>query len=548
MGVIYKLKTEIKDFILYEKKASPELSCRRLSSLVYDKFQIKVSKSTINALFKTSGLSLPVGRRPKKRRHKLEAPPVIPPEPVVPPQPVIPPQPVVAPEQVIPPQPEAELQVETPSEMPCNGAILLKAVDCLIGGTFHITEAVKKRLNKEDADLAAKVEALIYLSLWEPGVQNKDLSELWALIDKKLSLEALLPYLNVLQGVNAICLDIMQLIPDILQEVRNIKVNLSGTNVAYLDSQMRTVWSTPQIPYVFSSTIYNTKSYIHRYFSQTSPLVLFMAPGYDSPTKEFFNFILGLDLGDKGITRLTLYGNKFEELGVIPLESGKRRFFIFGLWPWQFVELRKVKKIEEFKPFYFTGLKKEFYLAEIEVELSQPITKQAVTLRGAAFKTNPAEKTRLVILSNLPPEGLLPDQVANTYLSHWPNLEEAFQDYSRKIERYTYTANSGHFFSTESFHFNTPEIKMLFANYLKALDLYIRWHFLPPGYEIKDFSTMKERFYDLKAVLKKENNCLFVTFLLPEGFAFQKELEYVLRRLNEREITLRDGRRLWFLI
>jgi hypothetical protein len=59
---------------------------------------------------------------------------------------------------------------------------------------------------------------------------------------------------------------------------------------------------------------------------------------------------------------------------------------------------------------------------------------------------------------------------------------------------------------------------------------------------------MKERFYDLKAVLKKENNCLFVTFLLPEGFAFQKELEYVLRRLNEREITLRDGKRLWFLI
>jgi len=108
MGVIYKLKTEIKDFILYEKKASPELSCRRLSSLVYDKFQIKVSKSTINTLFKTSGLSLPVGRRPKKRRRKLEPAPA----PIVEAKPAIPVEappvkPTAPPEPVIPPHPEA---------------------------------------------------------------------------------------------------------------------------------------------------------------------------------------------------------------------------------------------------------------------------------------------------------------------------------------------------------------------------------------------------------------------------------------------------------
>lgn len=346
-------------------------------------------------------------------------------------------------------------------------------------------------------------------------------------------------------------LDIMRIISNILQEVRYIKVNLSGADVVYLDGQMHTLWSTPHIPYDFSSTIYNIKSYINKYFSQNAPFILFMAPGYDTPTKEFFSFISGLDIGDKGISRLTLCGNKFEELEVIQLESGKRRFFIFGLWPWQFVEFRKIKKIEEFKPFYFEGLKKDFYVAEIEIELSQPITKQAVTLRGAAFKTNPAEKTRLAMLSNLPSGAATPEELANIYLNHWPNPEEAFQDYSRKIERYTYTGDSQRFFSTESLDLNrdaTAEIKTHFSKYLKALDLYVRWHFLPPGYETKDFSTMKERFYDLKAILKKENDRLLITFLAPQGFAFQKELGYVLRRLNEREITFRDGKRLWFLI
>ncbi len=555
MGIIHKLKPEIKDFILSEKKVNSELSCRTLSSLVYDKFQIRVSKSSINSLFKTTGLSMPVGRRPKKRRRKLEPPPppIVEAKPEMPVEapPVIPAEPVIPPEPVIPAEPEVVLHVETPSEIESNGAILLKAADCLIGGSLSITEAVKNRLNKQDSDLTAKTEALVYLPLWEPDAQNKDLSQLWALIDKQLSLEVVLSYLDVLQGVKTISLDIMRIIPNILQEARYIKINLSGTEVVYLDGQMHTLWSTPHIPYDFSSTIYNIKGYINKHFSESAPFILFMAPGYDSSTKEFFSFISGLDSRDGGISRLTLYNDKFEELEAIHLEPGKRRFFIFGLWPWQFVEFRKVKKIEDFKPFYFEGLKKEFYVAEIEIELSQPIAEQVVTLRGAALKTNPAEKTRLVMLSNLSSEAATPGQLANIYLSHWPNLEESFQDYSRKIERFTYAGSSQRSFSTESLDLNkdaTAEIKTLLRNYLKTLDLYVRCHFLPPGYETKDFSTMKGQFYDLKAILKREKGCVSATFLAPTGFAFQKELEYALRRLNEREITFVDGKRLWFVV
>ena len=65
MGVIYKLKQEIVDFIIEQKKLDPSLSCRKLTSIIQEKFHIQVSKSSVNAVFKESHLSSPVGRTPK---------------------------------------------------------------------------------------------------------------------------------------------------------------------------------------------------------------------------------------------------------------------------------------------------------------------------------------------------------------------------------------------------------------------------------------------------------------------------------------------------
>jgi hypothetical protein len=571
MGVIYKLRPEIKNYILEQKKTNPILSCRGLTNLIESNFQIKVSKSTINSIIKAAGLSLPVGRRQKKKRKRLQVPvlpiletktetpipsPEIKPEELVKPaapeqaaSPVESPKPAVekqVPSSVEPkPEPPVEPQIEVPSETLCSGAILLRAVDYLIEGTSNITLAIKNSLNREEIDLFPKTESLIYLPLFE-----KNLSQLCTLTDKQLSMESILSYLNELQSVRGIHSDILRIMNNALQEVRCIKVTMVDGSVFYIDGQMHTIWSTPHIPYDFSATTYNIKSYINKYFYKEAPFAVFMAPGYDSPTKEFFNFILNLDIRERRLARLTLYDNRLEELEIIPLEQAKRLYFVFGLWPWQFVEYRKVVNIGEFRPFHFEALNKDLYIAGIQIELLQPIIKQSVTLSGCALKTALDEKTRLIVLTNLAAQASL-EELAKTYLSHWPNLEEAFQDYSRKIELFTYTANSQRFFSTETVGLTgqpLQDLKELFKNYFKALDLYVRWHFLPTGYEDKDFSTLKEQFYDLKVLLKREKNQVSATFQPPPGYQFLKELEYACHRLNEREIAFRDGRRVWFFM
>jgi len=604
MGKIHKLKPEIKSFILEQKKANPASSCRNLASLVKDKFQVKLSKSSINGIIKQAGLSMPVGRRAKKRRQKLELPgqpqleinvkeltqQVLLPEPAealpelikkpleeVPaasvPQPAeqMPEKPVAEkPAEPIPEQPPQELPKEPaqatisvqqivteeplPLESSCSGAILLKAADCLMGGSYRFAEDIRKRLKEYGSDLLAKTEALIYLGLFAPeNIEQKTLESLWPLINRKISLDTITAYTDQLRQDKALIPDIRRLITNAANEVRCIKLVLANGETVYLDGQLHTVWSSPHTPYDLSAAIHNTKHYLNKYALGDTPFLLFMAPGYETPTLEFFKFLMGWEGILEGFVSLYLYGNKFEELEKVTLEQNKRRFFILGLWPWQFTGQRKIIHMGQFRPFHCQILEKDFFIADLELALTQPITKQSITLRGCVLKNAPSDKIRVLILSNFPAAVKTAEEVAQTYLSQWPNLEEAFQDLSRKIELYTYTANAQRFFSIDNLGLDlTPvpwDIKTLFDYYLRVLDLYIRWHFMPFGYEEKDFVFMKDNFYNLGASLTRQESRVLIKFPLPPaGFAFSKDLAYACRRLNQREIISSDGKRLWFTV
>jgi hypothetical protein len=64
MGVTYKLKDDIVQFILQQKQQNPKVSCRKLVDIIQESFQIAVSKSSVNIIIKEANLSNPVGRTP----------------------------------------------------------------------------------------------------------------------------------------------------------------------------------------------------------------------------------------------------------------------------------------------------------------------------------------------------------------------------------------------------------------------------------------------------------------------------------------------------
>jgi hypothetical protein len=566
MGKIYKLKPEIINFVLEQKKANPVLSCRRLASLTADRFQIRFSKSSVNSLIKDAGLSMPVGRRQKRKKkqkdlpqrllgalqeastaialspmlitQQLSAKPSSPlPEPPLLDLPPLAPVPVipVAPAPLPPAPVSAPLPIQPFPVLPLNEATLMRTMDYLVEGSSQMNIIIKDRLSLKSVDgLMAKTEAVIFKPFFPQPVSM-----------------VLSSYLDELQSVKTMGLDIIKIISGVFQEVRCVKVSLTDGEAFYLDGQLRTVWSTPHIPYDFSTTIYSIRSYINKYFYGNTPFLLFSAPGYDIPTKEFFKLLLSLDATEKRISRLTLYDYQFEEMYSMPIDQSKKKFFIFGMWPWQFAEYRQVKKIGEFRPFYFAPSNKEFYVADIEIILSQPVINQRVTLRGYSLKNSLSEKSRLLILTNLEAEGTALEDIISQYLNHWPNLEEAFQDFSRKIELLTYTGASHGIFSEKDLAFDLDsgtEIENSLLKYLELLWLYFKGRFLPPLANNADSAVLKEEFLCLKTSVKEEKDILKISFLPQEGFRFLKELEYACRRLNEREIVSADKKRLWFLV
>jgi hypothetical protein len=509
MGVIYKLKPEVKDYILNKKQAEPFLSCRKLVFLVEKRFQIKVSKSSINSLIKESDLSMPVGRRYKPRRGSVEAEGL--------------------------------------------GAILLKAADYLLGGSFYITEVIRNNLKIKKPNLLAKTESLLYSHLFD--LYKAPLRErlkpnfgLWSLIDQRLAVREISDYLSELKQGASLVQDVLSVISGVLRGVLYIKVSLKNDKSYYLDAKTYTLWSSLQIPHSFSSTVYNVKCFIKKYFEDDHPFVLFMPPGYEKPINEFFDFIHSFDSPQEGISSLALYDNKLKEIETVHLKQTKKRFFIFGLWPWQYNNFRKQETLGEFKPFAFLPYSKRLYLANTTVTISHPNKKQALTLNGVAIKENLDKQPNLVILTNIPKEETSEQKLTEMFLSNWPNLKETFQDFSRRIELYTYSPLSRIFFSTESTVLSSEKplaIDALLNTYLEALDFYVRLHFLPSGYEQKDLQTTKEQFYKLIARFRKKKGFLIVSFKLPLDYKFSNELKYACRRINERSVFFDEKRRIW---
>jgi len=73
MAEPYKLKDEIRQFIIEKKKTSPKLSCRSIAPLIKENFGINLSKSTINWIIKENNLSNKVGR-PRTRAKAIPKP------------------------------------------------------------------------------------------------------------------------------------------------------------------------------------------------------------------------------------------------------------------------------------------------------------------------------------------------------------------------------------------------------------------------------------------------------------------------------------------
>jgi hypothetical protein len=505
MGVIYKLRAEVQEYIIEQKKVNPTLGCRELSKIASEKFNTAISKSSVNSLLKDAGLSSPLGRKRKKKRGALE--------------------------------------------IRNAGLLFLRCADYILGGSELITKTMRSHTKEKSSQIQAIVDYLLY----QPLFDNKSpfplppADDFLAILHPKISPDYLKMITDLCEENKDALTSLSYGLSTLPREISHLTIAAPQGKKYFLDSQRHTLWATPKIPAPLASYPDRCREEVLPFVKGNAPLVLFMAPGYDSPSQEFFDLISSFTKGTEGIAALQLNMLDNAEGESLPLEPLSPRAIVFALWPWQFLANRDTKVIGDYREFTPICLQKKFLIAPAEVTLTQSQSKTSLTLKGCALKDPGQEQPRLIVLTNRLDGHTRLETLADTYLNKWPNLEETFQDLSRKIKNATVAKDTPQrYFSSSLSKEGKGNLGLtgILTTYLAVLEDFMKWYFLPAETNTFGSPSAKKDFYALDGQVKKQNNAFAFSFLPPQTYPFKKEIEYACRRINEMNILM-ENKKLW---
>jgi hypothetical protein len=417
------------------------------------------------------------------------------------------------------------------------GLVIVMVLDSLVQGTQRLAESISRRADADASIIQKRLQLnLLQEVLLSSGRIDVDYAPLESMYGCSLNAGVLKENNVAIEPfiAGSFTAELERITRQIFKNIRCFRITLSDGKTFCIDSQMHTVWSTLNIPHEFSTTAAELKTKLLPALKGEAPFVLFMAPGYDVPTKDFFYFLNALGNVSGGFDKCTLHGSASDEADVFQAPHAVKSC-VFALWPWQFTGYRAVKKLGEFSSFTDDTSGRSLYRARIEMELLQPELNQRILANGYALKTNPEEKTKLVILSCGPQTEDAGAASATAYLTYWPNLDEAYRDFSRKVELFTYAGQTLGLApaSTAGPLSDTEETVPFLRRYAFALARYFREVFLPPSQNKMSRDILTSPMFCASSTVSRGNRMVKIVFDAGAA-AYFKDLEYACLRLNER--------------
>ncbi|TAN61413.1 helix-turn-helix domain-containing protein [bacterium] len=458
----YKLKAEIKEFILQNAKEHPELGCRKLARLIQEAFQSNISKSTVSSLLKSEGLNKVVGRRGSRPKAPLIHPPTVhkPEVTEAGPEPALGMLPFL--EEASRNHNEAPLPAARDQERQECGIWFLRAAELCLGGMPEV----------KDARNPENIKAIV------PQI----FSEL------------------VFRSTEALAQ----------------KFILEDNRFFFLDAGCHTIWTTERIPERLSVGLYKDRTYLNEsILSGRKPLILQAAPGFDIPTPALFDFIdaFQAEKPHKAIKGIELYSADNLLIDTIKFaQRQEKRYFIIGLWPWQY-------KNRDFGP----------------------------SIRLVPIN-NTDNSRKLDIITNIESGRQSGEEIIGHYLRRWPILESGYQDFLDEIGHFVRSPRTKIQYKCPILPNNGENLtyEQVLSFWRLILNSYCQRHFFPIDYQELDFLVLQERFYHLRGAINSISDSFEVKFEPPEGFLYQKDLQYACQRVNEADIRLIDGHKLRF--
>ena len=444
------------------------------------------------------------------------------------------------------------------------GCFFLKAAEWELSNSSILGGLLVKHLPAYPAvDITAMSEALLYLEAFGikklENIESDENLGLWELNDikQKLSYETLVKAVKGIYSLKSLSLGLINEYTQLFTEISYIKLTFADKTEVCIDGRFQSIWLENNILPVATIPLNKVLSYLSSsIIHNAQPLIIGSIPGYKSFAKQFFDLMLAFqDSLDKRIVKIGIFDSRKDEIARFTAIPAKKRSFIIGAWPWQ-EECKKFieEDIRLIKSFFLEALQKEIYYSELKTKIASPTIGQNIAVRVGLLRESGLGWPVVGVVTNLKEEAMSIEDVISSYVLCWPNLKEGHDDFVARTEKATYGAiapvlpiDKVPLWEGGDLSGLFPGATELFLNIrflLSSLNNYCQRHFFPPHYEKLDFPLIKERFYGLPGYVKKSQNVLSVSLLLPEGYGHHKDLEYTIKRLNESDVKDYSGARL----
>lgn len=500
MGIIYKLKPNIIAYIVSQKQKYPNLSCRKIADLTQAKFNVKVSKSSVNSIIKHEGLSSAVGRRTKQLLN---------------------------------------LQ----GEIERGGFAILQAVDChfdisrIVAELFLKTEPTLTPVLLKEVEVV--VQALtIFKSLFDVTVESKRCyhnSEIWNLVGRR-------PTKSIYSRIMKTILNSQLTVDELVTEISKQSMPISGTrfilkdnSAFFVDGQLQSIWRAPIRQAGLFTTYYKSNSYIKKLIRCEQLLSILHLQGATIYSPEILNFISALngDDKDKAIEKIEHLDRNGNVVDVDPVNDSKPRLFFLGFWPWQLETISEFERKPATKKLSWRGLETEYFYQVEEGPLPQPVDTQYVKYNIVIFKNASVGAARMGMLTNIP-KNIIHKYLSLNNLYHWIDPENEYKEFTKKTREIQIEDQGLQTTPLESLKVSDREnnLENIFLTLSQIVFYLFQQGFLPKSCASWNQLKLKDVFLRQNATVKKIKDFTYHNIIVTNRLCKDEDIDYICRRLN----------------
>ncbi|MFA5039174.1 MAG: helix-turn-helix domain-containing protein [Candidatus Omnitrophota bacterium] len=510
-----KIPPKIARFVLDARRRNVDYGVRQLAELVHIKFNLKVSKSSINNLIKKAHLSRPVGRGVlRTNRYSGDAYGV-------------------------------------------GYGFMLGALR-LYGICERLAGIIKKEGCSEEKmeSLVSLVESLVMakaiFNVALPKILEYSKEDLWNLLGYKISKGNIQRFYANFKFSQTIGIKLVTEYLISIKDVHHARIQLADGSFIYLDGSLQAAWPNAKIPIEFSTNSLFTDRYIDSAIDGNEIFMVFNTADLNALGKEFSDLVYGLDgsIASKRIRKIGFFKPSGELVKEIPLVLPQRRRFVIGAWPSQFKAITDVEKQKPCASLHFEPLGQIFYISEGLLKYSQHIDNKEVILRLIVLKSAETSGAKIALFTNADEKDWSPADIAEAFLRRFGDFQQKHHFFVQKLQNPGYVEDFMSFDSISSFSLRLKE-KSDFDGFLGQIveisDLLAKNTFFPTFCYKWSLLKTRELIYKQPGSLKRDLANDSVFNLLEYNELGQKEAyESACVKFNESLVFEKSGRKIWF--